>query len=86
MPGWTLEGLKSALIRAGVDNGRWAIAYSKVDLAPANECYCLYDDGALWTVSYIERGKWNLIAQFDSKFEAMRYFWWSLTEAPTPFD
>ena len=85
-PGWTLDGLKSALHAAGINPEKWTIAYRMSELDQANEVYALYDEGGFWTVSYGERGKWNEIALFKSKSEAIRYFWWCMTDAPVPFD
>jgi hypothetical protein len=86
MPGWTLEGLKSALTAAGVRSDRWSIAYRKSDLESPNERYGLFDDGAFWTVAYGERGQWREMARFSSQSEAIRYFWWRMTDAPVPFE
>jgi hypothetical protein len=86
MPGWTLEGLKSALTGAGIDPDKWTIAYRKADLAEANEVYGLFDEGGFWTVAYGERGKWNELARFRQQSEAIRYFWWRMTDAPVPFE
>jgi hypothetical protein len=82
----TLDLLSFALNRSGVDRRAWQVATSFSDLAPCDDCVCLYGQGAGWTVSYTERGQWREMAHFTDLFEASKYFYAHFRPGASPYD
>lgn len=81
----TLDLLAFAMDRSGAPRGAWAAAASRSELPPADDCTCLYGEGASWVVSYTERGTWREIARFPLCYDAIQFLFWQMTSAPTPY-
>ena len=86
----TLDLLRFALEREGVDKTSYAVAMRPAELGPVDDQLCLTRDtgwlgGESWQVFYVERGERRAIATFAEASDAARFLFWDLTGARSPY-
>jgi hypothetical protein len=75
----TLDLLRFALDRRGVDARAYAISADPAGLGPVDDQLCL-TGGEEWLISYVERGVQRDIARFPQAYDAARHFFMALTD------
>ena len=82
----TLDLLRFALLRTGVEQHAWQIAPTFDALQPCDDCTCLYGEQGQWIVAHTERGLWRELGRFLNTFEASKYFYANFHPGPSPYD
>jgi len=81
----TLDLLRFALSREGVDPRGYAIATDPAALGPVDDQLCLTGGGE-WRIFYMERGIRRDIASFLEASDAARHFFMAMTDPKSFYD
>jgi hypothetical protein len=81
----TLEFLRFAMAKHGVDPRLWQAGLNYDALPHADDTFCLFRDDRQWVVGYTEHGAWQETGRFPACYHAAKYLF-SQFVGPSPYD